>query len=346
MSAQVKVGDNPSVVNPAAIFEMESSDKGFLLPRLSESERDAMVPPITAGLIIFNTDSDCLEVFNGTAWINLCSQDPCASVPNPDSPIEGVHGTDLEEITWNWGAVSGANGYLYASVNDLDQLEGIVYTNEFLSEGLVCETAYTLYVWAFNECGISDVTTLNAITDNCPTGFVCQIGETGPGGGIIFYCDDVLGVGLEAAQPGWDGLSTTDPFTTWSTPNVSVTTTQDDLFEGANNTAILVDLHNTTSSTFPAAVLCDNYSVIFNGQTIDDWYMPSRLELNELSVNIGSASLPGLFSSNNYFSSTHRTAQRAWMQNPVTNAIPASFSGPQKNSTNQARVRPIRTFTY
>lgn len=45
------------------ILEIKSNSKGFLLPRLSTAERDAIVSP-TTGLTIFNATTICLEWFN------------------------------------------------------------------------------------------------------------------------------------------------------------------------------------------------------------------------------------------------------------------------------------------
>ena len=38
---QVKIGDNPNTIDASAILEIESTDKGLLMPRLSTAQRDA-----------------------------------------------------------------------------------------------------------------------------------------------------------------------------------------------------------------------------------------------------------------------------------------------------------------
>ena len=35
VSSQIKMGDNPLTIDPAAIFEIESKEQGVLLPRMS-----------------------------------------------------------------------------------------------------------------------------------------------------------------------------------------------------------------------------------------------------------------------------------------------------------------------
>jgi uncharacterized protein (TIGR02145 family) len=51
---------------PSALFEIQSTDKGFLLPRMTEAQRDAIVNP-AKGLMIYNTSSDCVDVNFGTS---------------------------------------------------------------------------------------------------------------------------------------------------------------------------------------------------------------------------------------------------------------------------------------
>lgn len=73
--AQVKIGTNPTQINESAELEIESSNKGLLLPRLNTAQRDAISNP-AEGLLIYNFDIKCLEIFNGTEWINNCASEP------------------------------------------------------------------------------------------------------------------------------------------------------------------------------------------------------------------------------------------------------------------------------
>jgi uncharacterized protein (TIGR02145 family) len=70
--AQVKVGVNPTTINSSAIFEMESTNKGILFPRMTTTQRNAITSPAT-GLLIYNTTTNCMEYFNGTGWLNTCT---------------------------------------------------------------------------------------------------------------------------------------------------------------------------------------------------------------------------------------------------------------------------------
>jgi hypothetical protein len=66
-SAQVsqKIGTSPFNKNSSAVLELESTTKGFLPPRMTTAQRDAIVSP-AKGLVLYNTDTDLLEMNAGT----------------------------------------------------------------------------------------------------------------------------------------------------------------------------------------------------------------------------------------------------------------------------------------
>jgi hypothetical protein len=75
---QVKVGENPNNVNNSALLEMESTSKGFLPPRMTTAQRDAIQNPASM-LIIANTTTNCLEIYIAPNWQNIfCG---CTSAP-------------------------------------------------------------------------------------------------------------------------------------------------------------------------------------------------------------------------------------------------------------------------
>lgn len=53
-------------LNPAAVVQIDSTTQGFLPPRMTTTQRDAISSP-PAGLMIYNTTTDKLNVFT-TAW--------------------------------------------------------------------------------------------------------------------------------------------------------------------------------------------------------------------------------------------------------------------------------------
>jgi uncharacterized protein (TIGR02145 family) len=70
--AQVGVGT--ASPDASAALEIESTTLGLLPPRMTTVERDLINSGAPAeGLTIYNTDTKCLELYNGTDWISVCS---------------------------------------------------------------------------------------------------------------------------------------------------------------------------------------------------------------------------------------------------------------------------------
>lgn len=67
LSAQVKIGDNPTTIDTRSLLELESSDKAFMLPRLTTVQRDAQTG-WKAGHTIYNSTDSCIQTFDGVVW--------------------------------------------------------------------------------------------------------------------------------------------------------------------------------------------------------------------------------------------------------------------------------------
>jgi hypothetical protein len=63
-SGNVGIG---GTANAAAILDAASTTKGFLPPRMTTAQRDAISTP-PAGLVIYNTSTNVLNFYNGSAW--------------------------------------------------------------------------------------------------------------------------------------------------------------------------------------------------------------------------------------------------------------------------------------
>ena len=80
VSAQIKVGNNPTVINSSAIMELESDNKGFLLPRLqlTSVSSPSPLPQHVAGMILYNTATATgltpgFYYNDGTKWVGISS---------------------------------------------------------------------------------------------------------------------------------------------------------------------------------------------------------------------------------------------------------------------------------
>lgn len=65
--ANSNVGIGTTAPSSKAILDLTSTTKGLLLPRMTTTQRDAITSP-DAGLIIYNTTSNKLNFYNGSAW--------------------------------------------------------------------------------------------------------------------------------------------------------------------------------------------------------------------------------------------------------------------------------------
>lgn len=64
---QAAVNNDGSDPDASAILDIKSDEKGFLPPRLTTIQRDAISDP-AEGLVIYNYDHKALEMFNGSVW--------------------------------------------------------------------------------------------------------------------------------------------------------------------------------------------------------------------------------------------------------------------------------------
>ncbi len=108
MLAQATVGG--TTPDPSAVLDMQSTDKGFLWPRLGTTERNAIVNP-ARGLVIFNTGTLCLEINQGTPSAPQWERVKCRT--------GAIGGLDCGAVSVSGPVITvpytGGNGGVYAS---------------------------------------------------------------------------------------------------------------------------------------------------------------------------------------------------------------------------------------
>jgi hypothetical protein len=191
---------------------------------------------------------------------------------------------------------------------------------------------------------------------SCFSGINCKIGNTGPGGGIIFFDagkKQSWGRYLELAPNGWSGTPS-DPSAPWcnetelfltsgiTSPTLKVMVGAE-IGKGKANTDLM-----TTYCTWGAAVI----SRAYKGGAKSDWYLPSAGELNEICkfahfqitgdpkvVCAESRVRRSGFESYWYWSSYETEPQFASLQN-------FTLGEPSGGGAKKAlcRVRPVRAF--
>lgn len=74
-----RIGIGTSTPNASSILEVASSTQGFLPPRMTEIQRDAIASP-AVGLTIFNLTTYMLEIYNGVGWHGVGQSVPAGAI--------------------------------------------------------------------------------------------------------------------------------------------------------------------------------------------------------------------------------------------------------------------------
>jgi hypothetical protein len=69
--------------NSTSILELRSTLRGFLAPRMTQAQRDAITAPVP-GLLIYNTDSFSFNFYNGILWV---------AIQNTGTGVSSISGT-------------------------------------------------------------------------------------------------------------------------------------------------------------------------------------------------------------------------------------------------------------
>lgn len=103
------IGGGPAA---SAILELQSTTQGFLPPRMTTVERDAIAAPAT-GLMIYNTDLQVLEHYNGTVWVD---EVPSTRILTAGAGMTGG-GNLSADRTFN--VVANADGSIVVNADDV-----------------------------------------------------------------------------------------------------------------------------------------------------------------------------------------------------------------------------------
>jgi hypothetical protein len=84
MTGFAQVGIGTPTPNASSILDLTSTSKALLLPRLTTTQRDAITSAV-AGMVIFNTTTNCMEIFTTNGWFNVCNGTTTGGLP----PVDG-----------------------------------------------------------------------------------------------------------------------------------------------------------------------------------------------------------------------------------------------------------------
>ena len=159
-SAQYGIGTtSPS---PSAQLELNSTAKGFLMPRMTTVQRDAIASP-AAGLMIYNLETNKPNFFNGVNWIELAGVIVGgATQPGVPTGISVTPGNTQAFVAFTAPTNNGGSPITnYIVTANPGALTASGADSPITVTGLVNGTAYTFSVVAVNAIGNSASSTVS-----------------------------------------------------------------------------------------------------------------------------------------------------------------------------------------
>jgi len=106
-----------SPADPSALLDVSGSSGGFLMPRMTETDRND-IPNPAIGLHIFNLTTNCVNIWVGTSWRQVCGDcdfnSPIASNSGPvcEGATVNIAATDIIGATYQWSGPGGFSSTL------------------------------------------------------------------------------------------------------------------------------------------------------------------------------------------------------------------------------------------
>jgi hypothetical protein len=348
--AQVGINADNSTPDNSAMLDVKSVEKGLLIPRVALTATNVAGPitnPATS-LLVYNTATAGASpnnvtpgyyYWNGSAWTRLSVSIAGSGTTNYLSKWTSANALG-NSLLYDDGNNIGIGTTSPASSAPLDVSstnKGILPPRmSHLQRNAIASPVAGLVIWC-NTCGATGelqvyngTTWTNMVGGSVTPGIVNgNIGDTYQGGKIAYI--------LQSGDPGYiegefHGLIITpgDQGTAeWGCLETEIA--------GADGTALgtgnqnTIDIMNGCTQSGIAARKCGD--LVLNGY--DDWYLPSKDELNKLYINHGAI---GGFTDEPYWSSTEYNAYFAWYR---------YFYIDYQNVTGKEvtiKVRAVRTF--
>jgi len=184
----------------------------------------------------------------------------------------------------------------------------------------------------------------SSVSDTAAVAGGYALRDTGPAGGLIFY------INPNAASDGWTYLEAAPGDTgsaVWGGDGTVTGAQGVAIGTGKQNTAVIVALFGATEpyagKTY-GAKLCDDLTITKGGVIYDDWFMPSKDELDQMYLNLKRHGVGG-FSDFYFWSSSESTNMLpkyyAWLQDF---SYPPQYYYEYKSVASTIHVRACRRF--
>ncbi len=140
--------------NASALLDLSSTNLGFLVPRMTDAQMNAIAAPAN-GLLVYNTTTNCFMIYSGGAWVPVscgCTGAPAApgAITGPASPLVSSVNNGFF-IT----PVAGATSYTWTISPATNTITAGQGTQAIAVSFGPSVATYTICVTASNACGTS-----------------------------------------------------------------------------------------------------------------------------------------------------------------------------------------------
>lgn len=157
----VRIASSPGQADPSAGLDVDFNDRGLLLPRLTTTQRNAIANPAD-GLQIFNTTSQCMEVFISNSWFAVAC--PCQNFPNAQFSFSPANPGAGNSVSFSPQQSGLQYQWLFASGTPASSSQA----NPSVTWANAGTYSVVLQVTDNQGCAASD--TQNVVVSSCPTG--------------------------------------------------------------------------------------------------------------------------------------------------------------------------------
>lgn len=177
--------------HPSSILDIQSTQGGVLPPRMTLAQRNAIVNP-AHGLLVFNTTTDCLQIFyTGSGWKDVsCS---CTQAPPMPGAITGPTAVcaNTNNQVYSIARVPGASSYQWLVPSGVTIVSGGTDTSITVN---FSQATGNIGVSSVNYCGASSYSNL-AVSASNPIG-------------TFTFSPTIIGTGQPVTfTPGQSGLT-------------------------------------------------------------------------------------------------------------------------------------------
>ena len=185
-NAQVSINTDNTQPDASAGLDVKFSDKGFLMPRMTFEQRNA-IPAPAEGLMVFCTNcgtNGAMSIFSNGAWRTFS---PCAT-PAPTATANAV---SPGQIIWHWNLPAGTSGARWNTTNNFDAAQEMGMVTSKTETGISCGSTNSRYIWTYNDCGNSSPVTLLQSISGAPPAIPTPGTHTATGNSITWNWNTV-----------------------------------------------------------------------------------------------------------------------------------------------------------